>query len=580
MVNLTAGDLGLLLSAINLARTQADREKVRQLLREVIPDQELYRLDPTFYADEVLHTTWWWKQQEIARSLLRSPYRTLVKSSHKVGKTHLAGGLVNWWYDNFNPSVCLTTAPKLEQVKDLLWKEVRAQRRGRKGFTGPRSLRLQDSPKHYAKGMTAKESAGFHGQHEEHVFVILDEGVGVAGEFWDAAKSMATGPGHAILALYNPTDPTSRAYQEEQATDENGNPLWNVITVSALDHPNILAELQGNPPPFPGAIRLNYVRDLMRQWCTPVEDGKPLATDVEWPPGSGKWVRPGAIAEARLLGRWPSQGSYSVWSDAAWEIAAKTILPIPPGAMAEIGCDVARQGDDWTEFHVRAGPVSLGHHAYNKRDTVWTVGMLKAIAKECAAMTTAWRQSAAKPIEPTEIRIKVDDDGVGGGVTDMLRADGYRVVPIRAGTRARAADDYPNKRSELWFDLAEGRALKGQLSLVRLPKDICQRLKQQAMAPVWKVDIKGRRVVEPKDKTKEKIGRSPDGMDAMNLAYYESAPFEAATVEKAAHEEASRDMTPAETPVRDTNQAKRGLLGITTVRRKGNAARRGMYGLG
>jgi hypothetical protein len=28
-----------------------------------------------------------------------------------------------------------------------------------------------------------------------------------------------------------------------------------------------------------------------------------------------------------------------------------------------------------------------------------------------------------------------------------------------------------------------------------------------------------RRVVEPKDETKKKLGRSPDGMDALNLAY-------------------------------------------------------------
>ena len=41
------------------------------------------------------------------------------------------------------------------------------------------------------------------------------------------------------------------------------------------------------------------------------------------------------------------------------------------------------------------------------------------------------------------------------------------------------------------------------------------------MAPAWDLDAQGRRKLEPKDKTKEKIGRSPDDADAMNLAYYE-----------------------------------------------------------
>jgi hypothetical protein len=39
------------------------------------------------------------------------------------------------------------------------------------------------------------------------------------------------------------------------------------------------------------------------------------------------------------------------------------------------------------------------------------------------------------------------------------------------------------------------------------------------MAPTWKLDSDGRRVVEPKDKTKERIKRSPDDVDGMNLAY-------------------------------------------------------------
>jgi hypothetical protein len=40
------------------------------------------------------------------------------------------------------------------------------------------------------------------------------------------------------------------------------------------------------------------------------------------------------------------------------------------------------------------------------------------------------------------------------------------------------------------------------------------------MAPTWKLDQDGRHVVEPKDKIRERLGRSPDGMDGMNLAYY------------------------------------------------------------
>src|SRR5687767_6829393 len=86
-----------------------------------------YEEDPEGYARDILDVIWWDKQLEVVRALQTPPYRVLVKASHKVGKTHLGGGLVNWWYDVHDPGLCLTTAPTDRQVKDLLWKEVRVQ---------------------------------------------------------------------------------------------------------------------------------------------------------------------------------------------------------------------------------------------------------------------------------------------------------------------------------------------------------------------------------------------------------------------------------------------------------------------
>ena len=41
----------------------------------------------------------------------------------------------------------------------------------------------------------------------------------------------------------------------------------------------------------------------------------------------------------------------------------------------------------------------------------------------------------------------------------------------------------------------------------------------------WDLDPAGRRKVEPKEETKEKIGRSPDDADALLLAYLEGVAF-------------------------------------------------------
>jgi hypothetical protein len=116
----------------------------------------------------------------------------------------------------------------------------------------------------------------------------------------------------------------------------------------------------------------------------------------------------------------------------------------------------------------------------------------------------------------TDLVIKVDDDGVGGGVVDQ--ADGYNFVGLSAGSEPVEKEDYPNRRSELWFATV-ARADEGRLSVQRLDRESKMELRRQAMSPTWKLDNQGRRVVEPKADTKKRLKRSPDDMDAMNLAY-------------------------------------------------------------
>jgi hypothetical protein len=298
--------------------------------------------------------------------------------------------------------------------------------------------------------------------------IVFDEAVGVAPVFWETAESMFGGEGHAWLAIFNPTDTSSQAYLEELS----GN--WHVISMSSLEHPNIIAELQGLPAPFPSAVRLARLEDQLSKWCTPVS-GKPKRTDIEWPPESGNYLRPGPIAEARLLGRWPSQATNSVWSDGAWT-DAETAVIAEPDEPIEIGCDVARFGDDFTSIHVRRGPVSLHHESANGWGTDETAGRLKVLANQ-------WAQHSKQ--DPRQLLVKIDDDGVGGGVTDQ--ADGYNFVGVSAASKAIDEEGYPNRRSELWFALAD-RAAEGNLSLARLPPDTLRELRRQSMTPLWKLD--------------------------------------------------------------------------------------------
>jgi hypothetical protein len=150
------------------------RRAVRRLRRRAAvrtnPHGDLtkYREDPAGYAHDVLGVQWWGVQVQIAEALLKPPYKVLVLASHAVGKTFLAGGLVNWWYDTRpRDSAVLTTAPTDREVKDLTWRGVRTQRKGRGGFRGEAAPELWDNEGHYAKGISPGRAVRRHSTASE-----------------------------------------------------------------------------------------------------------------------------------------------------------------------------------------------------------------------------------------------------------------------------------------------------------------------------------------------------------------------------------------------------------------------------
>lgn len=478
-----------------------------------------YRDDPVGYARDILSLRLTPRQEEILRAVIEPPYRVLVPSGHDVGKTFCGAVLVSWWFDTRNPSVCLTTAPKLEQVRDLLWKEVRSQRSssGLGGFPGPKSLRLESSPRHFAKGVTANTQAGFQGQHEANVLVVIDEAEGVDREYFEAAKTMASGEGHAIVCFYNPYTSTSHVAQEEQAIDQHGNASWRMLPMSSLDHPNIATELRGEPPPFPQAVRLQKVEQWIQDWCQPIEAQDAKATDILWPADglwqqsgdyqSQRWYRPGPRFEAGALGRRPTQAVDSVWSAALVDKCCKNQLP--PMGLLQIGCDVARFGDDDTAIHIRIGGCSLHHEAVNGWSTV-------EIARRLQWLSCQWGDKYG--VEGRRVLIAVDDCGVGGGVTDWLAAAGWSVVGVNVSSKYPDEERFAELRSALWCDLAD-EAPKGNLDFSRLSWEVQQKLRREFPSQQYKLDARGRRVCLPKATVKQQLGRSPDNADAVILAY-------------------------------------------------------------
>jgi phage terminase large subunit len=119
-----------------------------------------------------------------------------------------------------------------------------------------------------------------------------------------------------------------------------------------------------------------------------------------------------------------------------------------------------------------------------------------------------------------------DEDGVGGGVVDILGCKGFvnnsRALP---NPITFEDDNYYNLKSQCYYRLAE-RINKGELFIdceePGMKKDIIQELEQVKQ---HNMDKDGKKQVLPKDKIKELIGRSPDFADTLMMReWFELAP--------------------------------------------------------
>ena len=116
-------------------------------------------------------------------------------------------------------------------------------------------------------------------------------------------------------------------------------------------------------------------------------------------------------------------------------------------------------------------------------------------------------------------RVIADEDGVGGGVVDILKCKGF-VNGSKALPEERKEVQYKNLKSQCYFHLAD-KINNGQIFFTKPfnqhSEKIIQELEQVKRD---NVDSDGKLAVLPKDKVKEILGRSPDFADALMMRMY------------------------------------------------------------
>ena len=172
----------------------------------------------------------------------------------------------------------------------------------------------------------------------------------------------------------------------------------------------------------------------------------------------------------------------------------------PEDGPVTFGVDVARYGNDRTALTIKKG---------NRIETLesWT---------HASIVDTGERiRLRASQYHPTDIRI--DDTGVGGGLTDLLKSWGLPVTGINYAGKAKDPQ-YPNIASELWFDFA---SMLPQLSINPQLADLAK-LTTELTTRKWQITSRNQRQIESKQDYKDAMNLgSPDLADSLLLACYE-----------------------------------------------------------
>lgn len=475
-----------------------DMDMLSDFLDESIP---IWQDNPVIFFREVLNfdpDDW---QISVANDI-RNKNRIAVKSGQGVGKTAFEAATFLWFLSCFDDARVVCTAPTKQQLHDVLWSEV--------------AKWMNDSPllqlllkwtktyvyvkgyekRWFAVARTATKVENMQGFHEDNMLFIVDEASGVADPIMEAILGTLSGENNKLLMCGNPTR-TSGIFYDAFTTDRS---MYALHTVSSRDSKRTNKENIASLDRKYGSSS-NVVRVRVDGLFPEQEDD--VFIPISWLEGSvnSEMEKETALA----FGVYISEEGEKVRD-------ARGVHTI------DIGCDVARFGDDKTCISFKVNEVVQIYKKYNGKNTVWTTGAI------CQLYLELKKLFCFSGI----VHVKIDDGGVGGGVTDQLKAarkgnpDLYGemdVVPVNFGQQIKHKRYYDTTTYMMGiirdmiqpFD-EEGHPRKPQL---RLPND--NDLVGQLSCR--KYDFVGTKLkVESKADMKKRGLNSPDEADSILLA--------------------------------------------------------------
>jgi hypothetical protein len=470
----------------------------------------------------------YWKPGQIIKNRLR------IEAGHTVGKTKLSSGIVSHFFDCFAPSIIYTFAPTAEQIKRLLWKEIKTDRdtanRDGKGLLGRvlDTCEIKYRPDHFAIGRATDNSGGtgterVQGQHGKYLLFDLDEAEGVADFVYDAVDSMTSGGISIVVMTANPKTRISTFYKQRVLSSVEN------FRISCINHPNVV---EGREV-VPGAVKKSYVQGMVEKHCeaTLLHDETQHTFTLDFDViKDGQTHPPGTIWKPnnefcwRVLGIPPLNATGNTFVSVGRYEAAKAREAAPDDRrIARVGVDVARWGKDNGTLYVRHAGRVWREAIFEKQDYI---EYARAIARVAGVL------KALHGVVSFHVRIDAGGGFGGGVISHLLNGEEFEkfrglfpdclLLEVHFGGSAYDQSSYADLVTEMYAQADETlKRLRLDYPPEKLEDDLCAR------SYVW-VNKKGVSVKKliSKDEYEKLKGRSPDDGDGCVLCIAPDHIFE------------------------------------------------------
>ena len=463
----------------------------RKRLEETLAVAQRAQANPAWWMERCCGWGLWDKQREISQALVDHD-RVAVPAAFGVGKSHLVARLALWWITNFYPSKVITTAPTARQVKQILWSQIRKAHGDSNLKLGGHLLtqELHMGDEWYAVGFTTEEDSPdkFTGYHSPHLLLIFDQAAGIGREIWRAAKTLMIGDHCKWIAISNCTDPNS-AMADICIPDRKSEfgDQWKKIKITAHDSPNVIQRREV----IPGMVGYKWLQEQRRS-LKPTDPLYRIMVEAEFVEESMMTILTGTEISSIL------EADYK-----------------PDYQDIEIGLDVADEGGDSSIWAVRAGTRLLYLDQVHGLDPMQVVAKTEEVVEKVQKITGSEVNN-----------INVDRIGIGDGVQSRLGELGYPVTPVNVSRKAQDEDQFLNIRAELAWSIRKLTEQKkiSLKPLISTPDQLINDMEEELTMRYKLVPASGKIQLEKKEKTRQRIRRSPDIWDAIMLAFGDAEP--------------------------------------------------------